>query len=186
MSKKLAIFLENEFQDLETLGTTDILRVGNIIVDMISVTNTLEIKGIHGITVLADKKISEIEIENYDGIIIPGGNNAVSRLLENTTLTKWIKEFNENNKLVAAICAGPQVLGKAGIVNNKKITGYSGCELFLDNSILIKKDTPFTITDDNIVTANGPSATILFAHEIYKNLMGEEESYNFKRQCKLI
>ncbi|NLI61237.1 MAG: DJ-1 family protein, partial [Clostridiales bacterium] len=93
-----------------------------------------------------------------------------------------VKRLNQNNKLVAAICAGPIVLEKAGVIKGKKITSYPGFQDQLSSGIYQEQDV---VRDENIITAKGPSLAVYFAIEIVEYLLGSEKATELKEQILL-
>ncbi|AUF83621.1 DJ-1 family protein [Mesoplasma syrphidae] len=158
-NNKVAIFIHPGFEEIEAITIIDILRRAEIEIDLIALSDSLKVMGSHQIEINTDYSCHNFIDNDYQGIIIPGGPG-VNGLFENDFLISTIKKFNETQKMVAAICAAPQLLGKAGITVNKKITGYPGCNRFLDEAILNNK--PYSI-DENIITGQSAGTAIKFA-----------------------
>jgi len=126
------------------------------------------IRSISGLTVLPDKTINEaLEMKDIEGILIPGG---VERILK-PELEQLIKNLNKENKLVAAICAGPEFLAKMGFLSRIKYTTSELPEQYEERNEI----DPFPrenyvdkrlIREGNIITAKG-HAFIDFALEIW-------------------
>ncbi len=87
--------------------------------------------------------------------------------------------MNEAGKLVAAICAGPIVLAKAGVIKGKQVTSYPGFENELKDGIYVEKPV---VRDKNIITSRGPALAVDFAIEIIKYLAGEEKAQKLKKR----
>lgn len=180
---KVLVLLAEGFEEVEALTPVDYLRRIGIDVIMVSITQDLKVKGSHGIEVLANKTIDDIQgIINYRGIIIPGGMPGASNLRDNEKVIELVQNFNDESKMVAAICAGPIVLQRAGIINNKKVTSYPGFESELKDSIY-KKD--IVVQDGNIITARGPAAAVYFSIKIAEHLKGEEKGKEIKKAILL-
>ncbi len=94
---------------------------------------------------------------------MPGATN----LRDDSKVINLVREFNKDEKLIAAICAGPIVLSKANIIKGKKVTSYPGFEDELKEGIY-KGD--LVVQDGNIITSRGPSLAIYFAFKILENL----------------
>ncbi len=126
------------------------------------------IKSAGGLSVIPDKTVEEISsIKDVEGIIIPGG---IERIVK-PELEKLIKELNDDKKLIAAICAGPEFLAKIGLLKGKKYTTTVSPSEFEEKN----KEDPFPresyveariVRDDNLITAKG-SAFTDFALEIW-------------------
>lgn len=170
---KVIVFLADGFEEVEALTVVDYLRrVDNITVDTVSIKSGLQVLGAHNIEVTADKTINQLQdITSYDGVVIPGGMPGATNLRDHEGVIRTVKEINSRGKLVAAICAGPIVLEKAGIIKGKKVTSYPGFEQEFPNSIYREEDV---VRDDHIITARGPAKAEDFAIEIVKYLVGEE------------
>ncbi|NLJ41505.1 MAG: DJ-1/PfpI family protein [Clostridiales bacterium] len=173
------VFLAQGFEEVEALTAVDYLRRMDIDAEMVSITDNKEVMGAHEIIVTADRTIEEIEdIDTYDGAVIPGGLPGATNLRDNPKVIEIVRKINENGKLVAAICAGPIVLDRAGIIKGKKVTSYPGFEDQLKGAVYEEQRV---VTDGNIITARGPALAVYFAVEIVKYLLGEEKADELKR-----
>lgn len=167
---RVAILLANGFETLEGLTVVDILRRAEVECTTFALEG-LEVKTSHSIYVKADKNIMDEEIRNYDFIVLPGGMPGAKNLRDNDRVIDLIKEFNNKNKYICAICAGPISLAKAGIVEGRNLTCYPGFEDEMGN-INYKKD--LVVVDGNIITGRGPAAAIPFAFEILSKIDAEK------------
>ncbi|NLV76015.1 MAG: DJ-1/PfpI family protein [Tissierellia bacterium] len=180
--KKVLLLLAEGFEEVEALTTVDYLRRMDIIVDTCSIEEK-KVQGAHRITIEADKKIDEIDdIKNYDGLVIPGGIPGATNLRDDDRVIKLVKEFNQEEKIIAAICAGPIVLERAGILKGKKVTSYPGFEDDLKESSY-KED--LVVQDGNIITARGPAVAVYFAIKLVENLVGKEKASELRRDILL-
>ena len=80
---KIMVFLAAGFEEVESLTVVDYLRRVDIEVDMVSITEERNVKGAHGIEVVADKLLKNLETENYEGLVIPGGLPGATNLRGN-------------------------------------------------------------------------------------------------------
>ena len=138
MAKSL-IFLASGYEEVEMLTVVDMLRRAGTIIDMVSVTDTIEVTGSHNITIKADKLFAEADFDNADMLILPGGMPGTNNLLAYKPLTDKLTEFNNAGKFVAAVCAAPSVLGALGILNGKNATCFPGFEEKLTGANYQKK-----------------------------------------------
>jgi len=106
----------------------------------------------HGLPIKANVDIKKLNTDDYDMILVPGGLESPDRLRQIPELLKFIREMNDQKKVVASVCHGPWVLISAGIVKGKNMTMYVGCKDDLINAGANYKDVP-VISDGNIVTA---------------------------------
>ena len=126
--KKAIVFLANGFEEMEATGTVDVLRRGGIGVKTVSITNERKVVGAHHMEYMADALFSEIDFSDVDALILPGGMPGSSNLNECEPLKERLIEQYKNNKIVAAICAAPMVLGGLGLLKGRRATCYPGFE----------------------------------------------------------
>lgn len=181
--KKVVLLLAEGFEEVEALTTVDYLRRMDIIVDTCSIKGGKSVQGAHRIVVEADKELHEINnMKNYDGIIIPGGMPGATNLRDNDKVIELVKQFNQEEKLIGAICAGPIVLQRAGILKGKEVTSYPGFEDDLKGSIYKES---LVVQDGNIITARGPAVAVYFAIKLVENLVGEEKAEELRKDILL-
>jgi len=165
--KKVAVMFATGFEEVEALTVVDIMRRANITCDMISITKeNLSVLGSHNIEVKCNKVISD-ELKDYDLIVLPGGMPGATNLRDNEEVIDLIKYFNNNNKLVAAICAAPIILAKADIIKDRNITSYPGFEEEL-KGCNYKEDR--VVVDNNIITSRGPATAMEFSYKLLEVL----------------
>ena len=127
------IFLDNGFEEIEAITTIDLLRRANIALTTVSVTGAEIVLGAHNIAVKADKLFADVEFVDAEMLILPGG---ATKLHECKPLCDLLLAHNNEDKLIAAICAAPSVLGRLGILQGKQATCYPGFEAYLGESYI--------------------------------------------------
>lgn len=180
MTKKVALFIENDSEELEFIAPLDIMRRANLEVDLISANNEDFITSSHNVKIIADKKINEVNnILDYDAIVIPGGIPGSTLLRDNKKIIEFYQTMYNSGKLVAAICAAPIVLSAAGITNDKEVTSYPG----FDKEINYKNynSDKAVVIDKNVITAQGPAVAILFGYEIVNYLLQDNTAEDVKQ-----
>ena len=100
------IFLDNGFEEIEAITTIDLLRRANIALTTVSVTGQEWVMGAHNIPVKADTLIANADFADAEMLILPGG---ATKLHECEALCQLLVKHNEQDKLIAAICAAPSV-----------------------------------------------------------------------------
>lgn len=166
---KILIAISNGFEEIEAVSIIDICRRASIEVITAGVENKVLV-GAHNIKIEMDKKITEVNSDDFDMIVLPGGLPNAFTLAENEAVKKLLKEFKEKNKKIAAICAAPYALHTAGVLN-KNYTCYPSFEekIRLDGY----QNSQNVVTDDNVVTSKGPATATQFALELVKILKGD-------------
>ncbi|MCR5784059.1 MAG: DJ-1/PfpI family protein [Eubacterium sp.] len=166
MSKALVI-LADGFEEIEGLTVVDCLRRGEVDVTTVSIMEKRTVCGSHNITLYADKMFDDIDFASYDAIILPGGMQGTNNLMAHEGVINQIKAFDKAGKTVAAICAAPTVLGKAGILKERSATCYPGCE----KDLCAKEFTGEKVTvDGNVITGQAMGSAIDFALVLIENL----------------
>mgnify|MGYP000987169613 CR=1 FL=1 len=171
--KKTAVFLADGFEEVEAFTQVDLLRRAGIEVKTVSITENKEVTGTHGIKTETDMVFDKAVLENFDGIVLPGGMPGTKHLGECKPLVSLLQRQAAANKNIAAICAAPSVLGQAGLLNGYKATCYPGFEQFLTGATVTGDNVT---VDRNITTGKGPGAAISFATAIITQIAGEEKA----------
>ncbi len=161
------IFLDKGFEEIEAITTIDLLRRANIALTTVSVTGEEMVLGAHNIAVKADKLFASVDFSDAEMLILPGG---ATKLHEYKELCDLLIEHNAQDKLIAAICAAPSVLGRLGILAGKQATCYPGFEQYLGESYF----DGLVVESKNIITAKGPGLSSDFAFCIIEKLVGAE------------
>lgn len=168
--KKSFLFLADGFEETEALGTVDVLRRGDVEVKTVSIYDRKEVKGAHGVSVVADLLLQEVKKEDVEFLIFPGGMPGAQHLSECSGLMEILREHFEEEKPIAAICAAPAlVLGKLPLDKGIRMTCYPGFEKYLPG---IRVEEKGVITDGKIITGRGPAYAYAFGLAIVAFLAG--------------
>lgn len=160
--KKVLLLLADGFEEIEALGTADILRRLGIEV-VLAGLEKLTVTGAHGMVITADTELSAAAAEDFDCVFLPGGMPGAANLDKSDLVTRVLNTVNDRNGIIAAICAAPFVLAKRGLLNGRKFTMYPGFESELGG--LTYTSNPAE-TDGNIVTGKGPGAVFEFSRQL--------------------
>lgn len=173
-AQKSYIFLAPGVEEVEATATVDALRRADIPVVTVAVGDDIRIKGATGQTLLADSLISEVNTDDADWLIIPGGDPGAQNLFANTDVKEKIMAHYRKNGRIASICAGPAVvLAPLGVLKGKKATCYPGLgEAINSNGGEYVKQT--VVTEPELITSEGPGTTLPFAIEIIRATKGNE------------
>ena len=177
---KFIVFLADGFEDVEGLTVIDYLRRAGVDVDTVSVMDNLTVTTKSNIKISADKHISDINIDDYLGLYIPGGTKGAESLRDDNRVIDIIKEFDQKNKVIAAICAGPIVLNRAGVLADKKATSFPSMKEDIDN-VKAYIDDQIVVTDGNITTSRGAATTVYLAMRLVEILKGKEAVEELKK-----
>lgn len=180
---KFLVFLANGCEDVEAITVIDYLRRANVEVDSVSCEDDLDITTRSNMVFKADKMLNEINPNDYCGLYIPGGTKGAESLRDNDAVIEIIRDFDKESKIIAAICAGPIVLDKAGVLKDKKVTSFPSIrDQLADIGEYI--DDQLVVTDGNITTSRGAAVTNYLAMRLIEILKGREvlDEVNFGTQ----
>lgn len=168
---KVYVFLADGFEEIEGLTVVDMLRRADIATEMVSIMNTKQVKGSHGIGVTADSLFGEKNYEDAELLVLPGGMPGTLNLGNHEELCELLKKHYAQEKKIAAICAAPSVFGKLGFLKGRKATCYPGFEEKLDGAVLCGEKV---VMDGNVTTAKGMGAAISFSLKLIEQLADKE------------
>jgi 4-methyl-5(b-hydroxyethyl)-thiazole monophosphate biosynthesis len=174
MFMKGLMIIGNNIEDGEALLTRDLLLRAGLKLDLVSIyKSNRKIKTAYGLNIQADYAVNEVELFEYDFLIIPGGKWVFELLEKPRTqiVSKLALTYYNNDKLVAAICAAPRFLGHEHLLKDKDFTCFPSCEEGIDGKYHQDKKV---VIEDNIITAKGLGAVFEFSYEIIRYLLGRE------------
>ncbi len=167
------VFLADGFEEIEALSPVDFLRRAGIEVLTVGVTGDI-ILGAHDINVLPDIALKDIVLDDkLEAVILPGGMPGAENLYNSKEVNQAIDYAIEHKKLVSAICAAPFILGRKGLLENKKATCFPGFENELKGAVVSDDGV---VSDGNIITARGAGVAWEFSEAISAYLVGKEKS----------
>lgn len=168
--KVLAIIFDG-FEELEANAPFALLRRAKI--DLTIASDTTQATGNHDITITNLTPLSDINYKDYDCLLMPGGPH-YKYLRVATHVHEIINYFMNENKVVAAICASPTIIGQLGHLNNRKYTCYTSMNKDFGGTYL----NDGVVADGNLITAKSAAYSIDFAYEIIKKLAGQDTLNN--------
>ncbi|MFI6204106.1 type 1 glutamine amidotransferase domain-containing protein [Staphylococcus warneri] len=170
MSKKVAIILADEFEDIELTSPKEALENAGIETVIVGDNENQEVVGKHGEKATVQVSIADAKPEDYDGLLIPGGF-APDHLRDDAEgrYGTFAKYFTTNNVPAFAICHGPQVLIDTDDLNGRTLTAVLNVRKDLSNAGAHVVDES-VVVDNNIVTSRTPDDLDDFNREIVKQL----------------
>lgn len=175
MVPSVLVILAEGFEEVEAITPIDLIRRSGAKVTVAGLSG-LTVHGAHGIGVVCDKVLNECN-EEYDALILPGGGEGSMNLASSFAVLELAIKISEKG-VVAAICASPAVvLGKTGLLDGKRVTGFPGSEfegLVLENEKVI--------TDGNLITAQAAGSAIDFSLAIISKIFDAETAQKIRKQ----
>ena len=173
------MLLGTGFEETEAIAPLDLLRRGGVEVLTVGI-NGKTVYGGHGIGVEADITIDQMDLTNLDMIILPGGLGGVASIRASKAAMDAIAFAWENNRFVAAICAGPTVLADLGITADRNCTCYPGCESGMGSASMVP-DAP-CVRDGKLITGTSAGCAVPFGLMLLEALKGEAVANAVKDQ----
>ncbi len=166
------IILGEGFEEIEAVVPCDILRRGGVQVKFAAAGASKSVIGGHGITVVADVFTSDIIPSEDDTFVVPGGMGGVNSIKADNKTMRLLEAAAKKGSFLAAICAGPSVLAKLGLIDGKHITCYPGCEELMGSAIC-ETEKP-TASDTGLITGRAPGSAIDFGLKLLAHLKDEK------------
>ena len=165
------MLLGTGFEETEAIAPLDLLRRAGIPVQTVGLTDKT-VYGGHGIGVVADITLEELDLNALDMIILPGGLGGVASIRASDNAMKIIRQAWDNGKFVATICAGPTVLADLGITSGKNATCYPGCDEGMGNANLIPNAA--CVRDGKLITGTSAGCAVPFGLMLIEALKDKE------------
>lgn len=167
----VGVFFAEGYEEIEALTVVDLLRRADIPVQMVSITGSRQVTGSHGISVIMDTLLEEVDFEGLEMLVLPGGMPGTLNLEACEPLVKQIKSFYGAKKPIAAICAAPTILGHLGLLEGQPACCYPGMEGELVKASVTKDRVTKA---EGILTSRGMGTAIDFGLAIIAHFQGDQ------------
>ncbi len=165
------VLLGTGFEEAEAIIPIDLMRRAGIDVLSVGVTGKTVCGG-HGIPVEADITLDEMDLTALDMIVLPGGLGGVASARASEKALNALQFAWENDKFVAAICAGPTVLADLHITDGKQVTCYPGCESGMGDANMVADAA--CVRDGKLITGTSAGCAVPFALALIEALKGQD------------
>ncbi len=166
-------------EELEAVTIIDLLRRAGIEV----VTASLQAGAVtasRGTVLLADTTLDAVLEREFDMIVLPGGLPGARHLEDDPRLIAMLQRQQIAERYVAAICAAPQVLASAGLLDGRTATSYPGVIKTADYPRVTFVETP-VVVDGLVITSRGPGTAMDFALQLIELLVNHERRDDVER-----
>ena len=167
---RIGVLLATGFEEIEAVTIIDVLRRAELDVIILGVDGDA-ISGAHGLQVAVDQSLADGQEENWDALVLPGGLPGATNLRDNPEVIELIRSTHSRGGILAAICAAPIVLGRAGVLRERRATCYPGFEEGLDGA---KCSEERVVVDGNITTSRGPGTSLDFSLSLGAQLKDQQ------------
>ena len=172
------VLLGTGFEEIEALTPVDLLRRAGVEVMTVGV-NGKTVYGSHHIGVEADIELGQIDLTNMDMIVLPGGLGGVASVRASKEAMDALRFAWDNEKYVAAICAGPTVLADLGITEGRHATCYPGQAGNMKGAVLEERAA---VRDGKLITGASAGCAVEFALALVEALKGQDAAETVRKQ----
>ncbi|MCK9419045.1 MAG: DJ-1/PfpI family protein [Nitrospirae bacterium] len=173
---RVTVILADGFEEVEAMAIIDVLRRAEI--------DTV-VAGLHGgfitsaraVKVIPDTVIDTVKADDFDMIVLPGGQPGSDNLNADLRVKELITSFSQQGKLTGAICAAPIVLASAGVLKGKRATSFPSYKDRLGGAVYVEKSV---VTDGTVLTSRGPGTALTFGLAIVERLVSREKAQKIK------
>jgi protease I len=169
-NSRIMILATNGFEQSELETPRDRLREAGAVVEIVSLKEG-EITGWDkkdwGSAVRVDKTLDDVSIDDYDALVLPGGQINPDLLRVEKKAVDFVRDFEATGKPLAAICHAPWLLIEAGVIEGKRVTSYKSIVTDVKNAGGRWEDSE-TVVDGNLITARNPGDLEAFSKAIVK------------------
>ncbi|WP_103106633.1 DJ-1/PfpI family protein [Brevibacillus reuszeri] len=189
--KRVCLLLANGFEAVEASVFTDVIGwnklEGDGTTELVTVGLHDQLKCTFNFTVIPEMHVSEMDIDSFDALAIPGGFEEAGFYEDaySEPFLKVIREFERKGKIIASICVGALPVGKSGILEGREATTYNLGEgrrqkQLSEFGVKLVPDQPIVV-DGNIITSYNPSTAFDVAFKLLEMLTSKENGEEVKR-----
>lgn len=175
----VSILLADGFEESEALITADLLSRAGVEVTLTGLTAD-PVVGSHKIWVIPDASIEQINPDQLEMLVLPGGLGGVSGIESSKKADALIKACFKKNIYLAAICAAPTILANMGLLDGVEAVCYPGMEDQMGSAVCTGKS--HVVVSDRIITGEACGSTFPFALTLVSLLKGNETAERIKHE----
>ena len=172
--------LADGFETVEALAVADILFRAGVRADLISVTDARHVTSSHGIRVVADLMLEDVDLSTYTVLFLPGGLPGTTNLKATPAIQAEVLRRADEGEAMAAICAAPSIFAELGVLDGRHATANPAFVKAIAAGGAIVHDNP-VVVDDFITTSRGAGTSIDLGLEIVRQLLGEDAAEAISR-----
>ena len=170
MAPKVVVFMAPGFEEMELTITVDILRRAGVEAVIAGLgADVSPITGSRGIKMLPDIALAAVDPQQFDMAVLPGGIEGTKNLAESEKVLQLLKTMHSAGKKVAAICAAPAVLVKAGLLKDRRATSHPAAAGHMQGACYCEDRV---VIDGNVTTSRAAGTTFEFAFALVGQLVG--------------
>lgn len=160
--------LADGFEEIEAMTVVDVLRRAGFEV-VLAGLHSGPVESVRKVSVIPDATIDAMRVDDFDMIILPGGQPGTGNLSADVRVIRLLKEFGKTGKLIGAICAATTVLSQADLIRGKRVTAYPE---YRDKLPGAQYEERAVVIDGKIITSQGPGTAMAFSLAIVSRFAG--------------
>lgn len=168
------MIISHNMEDVESLATRALLIRSGFDITLASFDSVDRVRTAFNLNVEVEANAHTVKASDYDFIIIPGGKYVGETVDKDQNIKRLLKSFDQANKVIAAICAGPRFLGQAGLLDGIHYTAFPGSEKDIPKGYYHPEEK--ALTDQNFITARGAGVVYEFVYEMIKYFKGKADA----------
>ena len=169
----VAIMLADGFEEVEALAVADVLYRAGVRADLISVTDARHVTSSHGIRIVADLMLEDVDLSAYTLLFLPGGMPGTLGLKATPAIQAEVLRRADAGQPVAAICAAPSILAELGVLEGRHATANPAFVKAIAAGGATVHENP-VVVDEFIITSRGAGTALELGLEIVRYLLGDE------------
>ena len=180
----VAIMLADGFETVEALAVADILFRAGVRADLISVTDARHVTSSHGIRVVADLMLEDVDLSTYTVLFLPGGLPGTTNLKATPAIQAEVLRRADEGEAMAAICAAPSIFAELGVLDGRHATANPAFVKAIAAGGAIVHDNP-VVVDGFITTSRGAGTALELGLELVRQLLGDQAAEEVSRSVVL-
>jgi 4-methyl-5(b-hydroxyethyl)-thiazole monophosphate biosynthesis len=160
--------LADGFEEIEAMTVVDVLRRAGFEVVLAGLHGG-PVESVRKVSVIPDGTIDAMKVDDFDMIILPGGQPGTTNLGADVRVIRLLKEFGRGGRLIGAICAATTLLSQADLIRGKRVTAYPD---YRDKLPGAQYEESAVVIDGKIITSRGPGTAMEFALAIVSRYAG--------------
>ena len=176
----VAIMLADGFEEVEALAVADVLYRAGVRSDLISVTDARHVTSSHGIRVVADLMLEDVDLSTYTVLFLPGGMPGTLNLKATPAIQTEVLRRSDESQPIAAICAAPSILAELGVLDGRHAPANPAFIKAIASGGAIVHENP-VVADEFIMTSRGAGTALELGLELVRQLLGDEAAEEVSR-----
>lgn len=161
------------FEETEGVTIVDLLRRAGMRVVAAGLTAG-SVSGSRGIAVVPDATLRGVADQPFDIIALPGGRPGADNLAADERLLDLLRDASKRGVLIGAVCAGPRVLARAGLLEGRRVTSFPGALDDFRPWDWTYSEEP-VVVDGRLVTSRGPGTAMDFTLTLIEESAGRRK-----------